>query len=112
MSGDNDVFEIMGNMRAMRRLKSDPVPDALIAKILRAGASAPNGGNSQIWRFLVVKDETIKKSLQVQYKSAYDDWIGPRYSSSKPPPGATKEKYGRQHTAVEYLTDHFHEAPV
>ncbi|MGZ0189978.1 MAG: nitroreductase family protein [Alphaproteobacteria bacterium] len=112
MSADTDVFEIMGTMRAMRRLKPDPVPDALVAKILEAGASAPNGGNSQTWRFLVVKDLAIKQALQVQYKRAYDDWIGPRYSSTKPPPGATKEKYSRQHTAVEYLTDHFDEAPV
>jgi nitroreductase len=101
MSADTDVFEIMGTMRAMRRLKPDPVPDALIAKILEAGASAPNGGNSQTWRFLVVKDLAIKQAVQVQYKRAYDDWIGPRYSSTKPPPGATKEKYSRQHTAVD-----------
>jgi len=50
-----DLFEIIETTRAMRRLKPDPVPDELIAKILRAGVCAPNGGNSQGWRFLVVK---------------------------------------------------------
>jgi nitroreductase len=38
--------------------------------------------------------------------------IGPRYAASAPPPGTTAEKYARQHAAVEYLTEHFHEAPV
>jgi nitroreductase len=107
-----DVFEIMQTMRAMRRLKPDPVPEALIHKILQAGVSAPNGGNTQIWRFLVIKDPAVKKAVQVLYKRAFDEWIGPRYLTSEPPPGVTKEKYLRQHGAVEYLTEHYHEAPV
>lgn len=112
MAGDADIFEIMHNMRAMRRLKPDPVPDELIMKILRAGQFAPNGGNFQTWRFLVIKDAAIKQAVQVHYKRAFDEWIGPRYSSAKAPPGSNQEKYHRQHAAVEYLTDHFHKAPV
>ncbi len=111
MSG-NDVFEIMHTTRAMRRLKPDPVPDALIERILKAGISAANGGNAQTWRFLVIKDAAVKKAAQAWYKKAYDEIIGPRYATGEPPPGVTKERYARQHHAVEYLTDHFHEAPV
>jgi len=107
-----DVFDIMHSTRAMRRLKPDPVPDDLIAKVLRAGASAANGGNTQKWRFLVVKDPAIKQAVQRWYKKAYDEVIGPRYASSAPPPGTDAAKYARQHAAVEYLTEHFHEAPV
>src|SRR5262249_30476254 len=107
-----DLFEIMESCRAMRRLKPDPVPDELVAKILRAGIYAPNGGNTLKWRFLVVKDPKIKKAVQVIYKKAYDEVIGPRYSSSEPPPGSDKRKYRGQHAAVEYLTEHYHEAPV
>ncbi|MFN4088372.1 MAG: nitroreductase family protein [Alphaproteobacteria bacterium] len=109
---DTELFTIMRTTRAMRRLKPDPVPDALIRRILEAGICAANGGNTQRWRFLVVKDAAIKKAVQVHYKRAFDEVIGPRYASSAPPPGVTKERYHRQHAAVEYLTDHFHEAPV
>jgi len=109
---DTDIFTILHTTRAMRRLKPDPVPDEMIHKILRAGISAANGGNIQRWRFLVVKDPAIKKAVQVHYKRAFDEIIGPRYASSAPPPGSNAEKYHRQHAAVEYLTDHFHEAPV
>ena len=108
----NDVFEILHTTRAMRRLKPDPVPDDLIRKILEAGVAAANGGNFQRWRFLVVKDAAVKQAVQVWYKRAFDEVVGPRYASSAPPPGVTKEKYARQHHAVEYLTEHFHEAPV
>ena len=107
-----DLFEIIETTRAMRRLKPDPVPDELIQKILRAGVCAANGGNTQRWRFLVVKDQEIKKKVQVHYKRAFDEVVGPRYLKSAPPPGVTRERYDRQHAAVEYLTEHFHEAPV
>lgn len=107
-----DLFEIMQTMRAMRRLKPDPVPDELIRKILQAGVCAPNGGNTQRWRFLVIKDTKIKQQVQVFYKRAFDEVIGPRYLTSSPPPGVTKDRYLRQHAAVQHLTDHFHEAPV
>jgi len=112
MADTTDLFETMQTMRAMRRLKPDPVPDALIRKILEAGVCAPNGGNTQRWRFLVIKDTKIKQQVQVFYKRAFDEVIGPRYLNSTPPPGVTKERYLRQHAAVQHLTDHFHEAPV
>lgn len=107
-----DLFDIMETTRAMRRLKPDPVPDELIRKVLQAGTCAPSGGNTQKWKFLVIKDRAIKEKVTVWYKKAFDEWIGPRYLSAEPPPGVTKEKYLRQYEAVRYLTDHFADAPV
>jgi nitroreductase len=112
MAESTDLFDIIGTTRAMRRLKPDPVPEELIQKILRAGVCAANGGNTQRWRFMVIKDQEIKKGVQVWYKRALDEVVGPRYRNSAPPPGVTREQYDRQHAAVEYLTHHFHEAPV
>jgi nitroreductase len=71
------------------------------------GVSAASGGNSQRWRFLVVKDPKIKQEVPRYYKRSFDEVIGPRHATS-----VTKERYQRQHAAVKYLTDHFHEAPV
>ena len=112
MSESTDLFEIMGSTRSMRRLKPDPVPDELIHRILEAGACAANGGANQRWRFLVIKDRDIKHRIQVWYKKSYDDVVGPRYENSAPPPGSSPGRYRRQHDAVHYLTEHFHEAPV
>jgi nitroreductase len=112
MPDDTDVFEIMRTTRAMRRLRPDPVPDELIRQILEAGTSAANSANTQRWRFLIVKDPEIKRAVQLFYKRAFDEVVGPRYAASAPPPGITKERYQRQHAAVAYLTEHFHEAPV
>jgi nitroreductase len=112
MPDGTDLFEIIHTTRAMRRLKPDPVPDALIRRLLEAAVCAPNGGNAQRWRFLVVKDRKIKEAVQVYYKRAFDETLGPHYRSSAPPPGMDPERYRRQADAAEYLTDHFHEAPV
>jgi nitroreductase len=112
MAESTDLFDIIQSTRAMRRLRPDPVPDDLIRKILEAGVCAAHGANRQTWRFLVVKDRTIKERVQHFYKRAFDEVVGPRYQSSTPPPGSSAAKYARQHAAVEYLTDHFHEAPV
>lgn len=107
-----DLFETMENCRAMRRLKPDPVPDELIGKILHAGTCAPSGGNAQKWRFLVLKERKTKEAVTAWYKKAYDEIIGPRYSTVAPPPGVSPEKFKRQQDAVSYLTDHFADAPV
>ena len=112
MPEEPGLFEIIHSLRAMRRLKPDPVPDDLIRQILLAGQAAASGGNTQRWRFLVLKDPEIKKQVQVYYKKAFDEVVGPRYASSPPPPGSDPGKYSRQQRAVEYLTDHYHEAPV
>jgi nitroreductase len=37
-----DLFEIIRTTRSMRRLKQEPVPDALIRKVIEAGVCAPS----------------------------------------------------------------------
>ena len=79
-----DLFEIIATTRAMRRLRPDPVPPELIRKILEAGTSAPSGGNMQRWRFLVIRDPEIKKTVGAYYKRAWDEVVYPRYSAADP----------------------------
>lgn len=111
MPDEVGLFEAIRTMRAMRRLKPDPVPDELIRKIIAAGLCAPSGGDVQHWRFIVVKDAEIKKQIQLRYKKALDQLL-PRYRANPPPPGKTEAQKHRMLDAVVYLTEHFHEAPV
>ncbi len=96
----------------MRRLKPDPVPAELIHKILEAGVAAPSGGNMQRWRFLVVRDPEIKRTVGAYYKRAWDEGVGPRYRAGAPAPGTSGERFARMLDAAQYLADHIHEAPV
>jgi nitroreductase len=112
METEGDVFYILQTMRAMRRLKPDAIPDELIRTILQAAITAPNAGNRQSWRFVVVKDRSIKERVQHYYKKALAEFITPQYEQGPLPAGVTRDQYDRQFGAVQYLTDHFHEAPV
>ena len=107
-----NLFEIIRTTRSMRRLKPDPVPNELIRKILEAGVCAPSGGNMQRWRFLVIRDTQIKRTVGAFYKRAWDEQVGPRYRSGEPAPGMSRERFLRLLDAAEYLAAHIHEAPV
>jgi len=107
-----DLFEIIKTTRSMRRLKADPVPHQLIRKILEAGVCAPSGGNMQRWRFLVVRDPEVKKTVGALYKRAWDEQVAPRYRSGEPAPGTSRERFDRMLAAAEYLANHIHEAPI
>jgi len=108
----SDLFEIIRSTRSMRRLKPDPVPNGLIRKILEAGVCAPSGGNTQRWRFLVIRDTKIKETVGALYKRAWDEQVAPRYRAGEPAPGMSRERFLRLLDAAEYLAAHIHEAPV
>ena len=76
MSKEPGLFETIHSMRAMRRLKSDPVPTALIRKILDAGIRAPSGMNLQAWAFVVLQDRENKSFFQARYHKAIVDRFG------------------------------------
>src|SRR5258708_22645326 len=82
-----DLFEIIESTRAMRRLKPDPVPDELIAKILRAGSCAPNGGNTQKWRCLLLKGPPHKQAeADREQKGLHHTLATPHLPPPPPPP--------------------------
>lgn len=58
-----DVMEAIKTRRTVRRFSSQPVSDDLIEAILEAGRWAPSWANSQCWRFIVVRDASIRASL-------------------------------------------------
>ena len=65
-------FELVGNQRAQRELKPDPVPEALIEKILEAGTHAPSAMNSQPWRFVVVQDAAVRREIADGTRAAWE----------------------------------------
>ena len=65
-----DVREALYTTRAMRRVKPDPIPADVQARILDAAIRAPSGGNSQNWRFLLIDDPDVKARLGPLYRDA------------------------------------------
>jgi nitroreductase len=105
------VFETIFSTRSLRRLKPDPVPDAVLYKILDAGIRAPSGGNNQHWRFVVVKDPEVKKKIQQVYLKGWKD-VQAMYKNRQAPTHLGEERLGRILDAATYLAEHMAEVPV
>ncbi len=99
--------EAMRTQRAIRRLKPDPVDDALVLRLVELALKAPSGSNQQNWEFLVVKDPAVKERLAALNRGAWSLYsrIGRRMVGDDP-------KQQRLLDAGQHLADHMGEAPV
>jgi nitroreductase len=64
-----DLEKLIKGRRSVRQWKKQEVPEELLRKAVELATWAPNGGNYQGWRFVIVKKkETIEKMANaVQY---------------------------------------------
>jgi nitroreductase len=99
--------EAMRTQRAIRRLKPDPVDDALVLHLIELALRAPTGSNAQNWQFVVVKDPAVKARLGRMNRQAWRLYggIGRRMAQNDPPMLRIIE-------AVQWQADHFEEIPV
>ena len=58
-----ELYDVMRTTFSAREFTPDPVPDALIAKILDHARFAPSGGNRQGWRVIVVRDHATRRVI-------------------------------------------------
>ncbi|NQT49020.1 MAG: nitroreductase family protein [Chloroflexi bacterium] len=58
-----DVLEAIRDRRSIRRYQSKPIPEDKLQQILEAGCWAPSANNDQPWRFVVVREEKVRKEL-------------------------------------------------
>jgi nitroreductase len=69
------IGEAMYTQRSVRRFRPDPIPIEDIHLIMDAAVKAPNGGNRQIGRFLVLTD---RKMIQEFGKIYHEAWWAKR----------------------------------
>lgn len=105
------LFETIYSAGAIRRLRTDPVPDEIITKILDAAIRAPSGSNAQSWVFIVVKDAEKRRQLGAVYKKA-SDILMKLYAGAPRPVHMDEKKYERFMKSVVHLFDHMGDAPV
>ena len=101
-------FDLVGQMRAMRRLKPDPIPLALLRKVLDAAVKAPSGMNSQPWKFLVLSERDDVKWFADRYKESSETLFGAAWRALPD----DDSPIVRQLRALQYQAEHMHEYPV
>lgn len=62
---ENIVLQNIATRATVRAFKKDPIPDAMIEKLLRAGMAAPTALNAQPWHFIVIRDRDILSALSL-----------------------------------------------
>jgi len=98
------LSEAMYSLRAIRRLRPDPIPPADIEAMLDAAIQAPNGGNLQLWHFITVTDRNLIQQFAPLYHEA---WWAKRTDS-----GYTPETLPDSHAAARRLADEIGDVPA
>ena len=80
----NELMREMLNRRSIRDFSSEEIPDMVIKNVLKTAMAAPSGANKQPWKFVVVKDENIKRKIRIAAEEeekkfyeqrATEDWL-------------------------------------
>src|SRR2546425_11083791 len=79
------LLEGIRTTRAIRRLRPDPVPPALIRKVCEAGTFAPSGGNRQPWFFVAVTDAERRRWVAERYRPVFHRYIQAARDAAKSP---------------------------
>lgn len=107
-----ELYDAMSTLRAVRRLKPDPIPDDVVERILTAATWAPTGGNMQPWRIVAVTDPDKKQSLEDLYRPHWESYIpGYERRMQDMSPGAQASSR-KALEAGTYLANHMHEVPL
>ena len=99
------LYEAMRTLRAVRRLRPDPIPDDVLRRALEAATFAPTGGNAQPWRAVVVRERALLARLGALYAEQH----------KQPLRGAPAEAVARAEKMLasgDFLAAHFAETPA
>jgi nitroreductase len=107
-----DLFEVIYNCRAMRRLDTRPVPEEKLVKLVAAANQAPSGSNMQNARWIVVRDPEVKAQLADLNRVGVEAYIGPQGENPGSLPHQNVDKRRRMVDAVIWQMEHMHEIPA
>ena len=112
-----DIREALYTTRAMRRVKPDPIPMDVQARIMDAAVRAPSGGNTQNWRFLLVDDPEVKAKLGPIYRQAMSVLWGSYYkdrldAAHDAPELEESKSMLRVQKSAQWLADNFEMVPL
>jgi nitroreductase len=102
------IGEAIFTQRTIRRFKPDPIAVEDIRTILEAAVKAPNGGNRQPARFLVIDDRALIEEFGKLYHEAW--WAKRRDQGWYKPEDIPKED--KVHQSAMRLADEMGNVPV
>jgi nitroreductase len=112
-----ELREALYTTRAMRRVKKDPIPLDVQARILDAAIRAPTGGNAQAWRFMLIDDPEIKGKLGPVYRDClgrlFETIYKPQLDKAAAEPDTDESvQFVKMHKSASHLAEHFEDYPL
>lgn len=105
-----DLYEALYTTRSMRRLKPDPIPYDVQARILDAAIRAPT--IQEEWRFILVDDSTIIAQFAPLYRQGFERMVGGALGDALDELRQADTPMGRIVRSGLHLMEHFHEVPL
>lgn len=116
-----ELYEAMRTTPATREFVDEPVPDAVLHRILDHARFAPSGGNRQGWRVIVLRDPEIRRRIRDLYVLGWREYMAhvreglvpfaPREQGRWPGPAVDLEE-ARATPAPQDFADHLDTVPV
>ena len=94
-----DLIDALRSTGAVREFHPDPVDDGVLRGLLDTARFAPNGGNRQAWRAIVVRDASTKAALRDLYLPPWYQYVA--MSSAGLTPWAPVTDRAAESAAVE-----------
>jgi nitroreductase len=107
-----DFFDVVDTQRAIRRFLPDPVPDALLARVLRAATRAPSARGAEPWGFVVVRDAEARRAIGRDYLAAWELAARTTTDLDTDQDLKTAPHYGRMMRGVDVLARTLADVPV
>ncbi|MEM7016544.1 MAG: nitroreductase family protein [Pseudomonadota bacterium] len=107
-----NLYDAMSTLRAVRRLRPDPIPEDSLQRILQAATWAPTGGNVQPWRMIAVRDPAKKQAMQPWYAGEWNKYTVHYRERIAHLPANEKAKMERTLDAGDHLASNFGQTPV
>ena len=109
VGADAPIMQVMATMRAMRRLRPDPVPRAVLEEVVRAATWAPSGSDAQHYGFVVVTDRAKMAELAELWRDVVDTYTK---LMGTVVPGMDDERHQRMAAALRHQAEHFEDTPA
>ena len=79
-----DLLQTLRTTAAIRDFEDGPVDDATLRRILDTARFAPNGGNAQSWRVVVLRDPAKRQSIRDLYLEGWRLYLAMRAAGLRP----------------------------
>lgn len=90
------IYMDLDQRRSVRAFRPDPIPQGVIADLIRAASTAPSGAHRQPWRFVAISDPAVKARIRLaaeaEERENYGGRMPPDWRAALEPIGTSWQK--------------------